>query len=128
MFVFAAIVIMKSDDDDQSFFVESSSSMTIRNEASMKVIVHCQSKDDDIGAKLVPLQSEFSWKFWINIQTLFWCDITLQDKRIHFDAINAGGYYCTYHWLVNDTGVHDNEPGCGPGWHIPWKTLVGDQL
>ncbi|CAN1304765.1 hypothetical protein LINPERPRIM_LOCUS26308 [Linum perenne] len=114
--VFLAIIITRGSDH-QSLFVESKM-MHIRNEVSMKIIVHCQSGDNDLGAHVVPFASDFSWSFTGFRYTLFWCNVAVQDKRVHFDAYDGGGY-CPFHWVVNDTGVYANEPQCKPVFY-PW--------
>lgn len=53
-----------------------------------KLSVHCKSKDDDLGDKILTPNQEFSWKFKINIwgTTLFYCDAQWGTRRKHFDA------------------------------------------
>ncbi|XP_010273172.2 PREDICTED: pumilio homolog 15-like [Nelumbo nucifera] len=53
--------------------------------------VHCSSKDDDLGIHLVPYQSDFHWKFNVNIfrTTLFSCDLAKKTVSGHFVIFNA---------------------------------------
>ncbi|CAN1142994.1 S-protein homolog 6 [Linum perenne] len=106
-----------SSTNHQSFFVESKV-VHIRNELSMMLILHCQSRDDDLHARVLPVGSEFTWSFTFMEATLFWCDLAVQDKRIHFDAI-GGEKPCSFRWVVKDGGVYGNEPICEPVYY-PW--------
>ncbi|CAN1805384.1 hypothetical protein LINPERHAP1_LOCUS24255 [Linum perenne] len=84
--------------------------MHIRNELSMMLILHCQSGDDDLHARVIPVGSEFTWLFTLTGGTLFWCDLAVQDKRVHIDVVDGEKYYPLY-WVVKDDGIYGNEPG-----------------
>ncbi|CAN1143023.1 hypothetical protein LINPERPRIM_LOCUS26318 [Linum perenne] len=91
---------------DQSSQWPRKNTMHIINElTSLDLIVHCRSKDDDLGAQVVHFKPEFSWSFTGYGFTLFWCNVGVQDKRTHFVAFDGEGL-CTFHWVVDDTGVH----------------------
>ncbi|CAN0881205.1 hypothetical protein LINGRAHAP2_LOCUS14102, partial [Linum grandiflorum] len=60
-----------------SYLNQNGSMMHVRNELSMKLIVHCRSGDDDLGAQVVRIDSEFSWRFTEVMSTLFWCKINV---------------------------------------------------
>ncbi|CAN1143058.1 hypothetical protein LINPERPRIM_LOCUS26323 [Linum perenne] len=93
------------------------STMHIRNELSMMLILHCQ--DDDLHARVIPVGSEFTWSFRLAERTLFWCDLAVQDKRVHIDVVDVDKYY-PFHWVVKDDGIYGNDPRCDPVYY-PWK-------
>ncbi|CAN0927753.1 hypothetical protein LINGRAHAP2_LOCUS36074 [Linum grandiflorum] len=90
----------------------------VTNDLSSKlaVIVHCQSKNDDLKAHVVQFGSQIHWSFRCYWATLFWCDLALQDKRLHFIAFHSAAHHFgssdhardTY-WVVKDDGVHRND-------------------
>ncbi|CAN0927750.1 S-protein homolog 2 [Linum grandiflorum] len=89
------------------------------------VIVHCQSKEDDLKARTVQSGSQIEWSFDPNFRTLFWCDLALRDMRLHFDAFQKlkfgiGGYCESTHWVVKDAGVHRNSTVCHGSLFLPW--------
>ncbi|CAN1805348.1 hypothetical protein LINPERHAP1_LOCUS24234 [Linum perenne] len=92
--------------------------MHIINDFGFELIVHCKSRDDDLGAQVVDVGSEYNWRFTGFGVTFFQCDVAVQDKRAHFVAFDGHGY-CALHWVVNDDGIYANEAGCEPT-HIPW--------
>ncbi|CAN1143003.1 hypothetical protein LINPERPRIM_LOCUS26309 [Linum perenne] len=119
MFMFAATVVKRSD---QTLEWPRKDTMHIINElTSLDLIVHCRSKDDDLGAKVVHVKSEFNWSFTGYGTTLFRCNVAVQDKRTHFVAFDGRGY-CPFHWVVDDNGVHANETGCQPTYY-PWPNF-----
>ncbi|CAI0556755.1 unnamed protein product [Linum tenue] len=89
--------------------------VNIVNRVSSKkiLIVHCQSKDDDLSARAMNYGESYSWSFgdnfWRARVGLFWCRLALEDKRLSFDAFteqrNGGGYAVTG-YDVNETGVY----------------------
>ncbi|CAN1142991.1 hypothetical protein LINPERPRIM_LOCUS26303 [Linum perenne] len=93
--------------------------MHIRNGLSMMLILHCQSGDDGLHARVIPVGSEFTWLFTLTGGTLFWCDLAVQDKRVHIDVVDGEKYYPLY-WVVKDDGIYGNEPGRDPVYY-PWK-------
>ncbi|CAN1805345.1 hypothetical protein LINPERHAP1_LOCUS24234 [Linum perenne] len=98
--------------------------MHIINDFGFELIVHCKSRDDDLGAQVVDVGSEYNWRFTGfggSGSTLFWCNVAVQDKRAHFVAFDGQGY-CPLHWVVNDTGVYANEAGRFDT-HIPWPNF-----
>ncbi|CAN0927756.1 S-protein homolog 29 [Linum grandiflorum] len=77
--------------------------------SNLVLIVHCRSGDDNIHAHAVPFGAEIEWSFSIDFtSTLFWCNLAVQDKRIHFDAyddeLDHGRSFALY-WVANDDGV-----------------------
>ncbi|EFJ22099.1 hypothetical protein SELMODRAFT_18792, partial [Selaginella moellendorffii] len=50
--------------------------------------LHCQSKQDDLGAQTLKPKDSFGWPFddrWVG-NTLFWCDFSLDGKSFQFHA------------------------------------------
>ncbi|CAN0927752.1 S-protein homolog 74 [Linum grandiflorum] len=87
------------------------------NSSKFAVIVHCQSKDDNLKAHVVQFGSGVDWNFEPGSSTLFWCDLALQDKRLHFDAFQEkpadfGGYCWFTEWVVIDAGVYRESTLC----------------
>ncbi|CAN0881202.1 hypothetical protein LINGRAHAP2_LOCUS14101 [Linum grandiflorum] len=116
MLIFAATIIVERSD--QKIELPKKDTMHVGNALTMDLIVHCGSGDDDLGAHIVPVKSEFSWSFTGYGNTLFWCHVAVQDKRAEFVAFNGRGY-CPLHWFVDDAGVHANETGCDASLY-PW--------
>ncbi|KAK9103605.1 hypothetical protein Sjap_020859 [Stephania japonica] len=57
-----------------------------------RVNVHCKSKDDDIGNRVLADGEELGWHFYVNFDfsTLFFCDVQWDTGTwYHFDAYNA---------------------------------------
>ncbi|CAI0394453.1 unnamed protein product [Linum tenue] len=80
----------------------------ITNQLSEKIlIVHCQSKDDDLGGHAVAVGASFNWSFGPNLfgGTLFWCKLAVENKRISFVAYKE--YYEGFgRWVVCDDGLY----------------------
>ncbi|CAI0396693.1 unnamed protein product [Linum tenue] len=69
-----------------------------------KLIVHCRSKDDDLGAHVVEVGSELRWVFVPLDATLFWCKLAVEDRRHSFDAYDGlkGDICCRdIHWMTS---------------------------
>ncbi|KAL3828333.1 hypothetical protein ACJIZ3_017135 [Penstemon smallii] len=58
---------------------------------SNPLIVHCQSKEDDIGEHSLQLNQEITWHFKVRFDgsTLFYCDVKQDRLTKHFDAFDA---------------------------------------
>ncbi|CAI0394811.1 unnamed protein product [Linum tenue] len=84
------------------------SSVNITNQLSEKIlIVHCQSKDTDLGAHALAVGASFHWSFGTNFfgGTLFWCKLAVENRRISFVAYKE--YYDVFgRWLVCDDGLY----------------------
>ncbi|CAI0394826.1 unnamed protein product [Linum tenue] len=98
-------------------------SVYITNQVTRKIlIVHCRSKDDDLGAHAVAVGSSIHWSFGPNIfgaRTVFWCKLAVQDKRISFVAYEQERV--TYgDWVVRDDGVYARPYGHPMFLHAPW--------
>ncbi|CAI0394852.1 unnamed protein product [Linum tenue] len=72
------------------------------------LIVHCRSKDDDLGAHGLEIDAGFSWSFQAMVSTLFWCNLAVEDKRVSFQAFVNGKTYVAY-LDVRDSGVYDGD-------------------
>ncbi|WCJ38147.1 Plant self-incompatibility protein S1 family [Euphorbia peplus] len=96
--------------------------VVVSNELSPSkvLLVHCKSKNDDLGIHNLSKNQNFTWKFHPNTiigNTLFWC-YTAPDDKSHasFDAYkesftltdccdkNPDGMKCV--WIAKDDGIH----------------------
>ncbi|CAL1414930.1 unnamed protein product [Linum trigynum] len=80
----------------------------VANKLSNKIlIVHCRSKDDNLGAHAVEIGVEVRWSLELNFMatTLFWYyDLAVEDKRLSFEAYGTDmTYYDCFN--VYDDGV-----------------------
>ncbi|CAN0864840.1 S-protein homolog 1 [Linum grandiflorum] len=82
------------------------------------LLVHCQSKDDDLGLQNLLPGTSFKWQFRLEFQageTLFHCYLAPgnDDRHASFEAFN-GGHYKQYEfgsntvWIAKDDGVYVN--------------------
>ncbi|CAL1363752.1 unnamed protein product [Linum trigynum] len=105
------------------------SAVSVKNEMSdKKLIVHCQSKDDDIGSHVVDVGLDLHWDFLAEIGTQFWCNLAVEDKHLSFDAYQQSDRdLCCGHmyWKVRDDGVHlvDPDDGETKSYRREWKHL-----
>ncbi|CAN1269902.1 S-protein homolog 4 [Linum perenne] len=97
----------------------------VTNELGAKesLIVHCQSKDDDLGIHHLSDGATYTWRFrpyFILLETLFWCYVAPVHSavHVHFDAYidnqDSIFYYKDHiYWVVNRKGVciKDNNSG-----------------
>ncbi|KAJ6864662.1 S-protein [Populus alba x Populus x berolinensis] len=80
------------------------------------LLVHCKSKNNDLGVHNIPVNSEFDWSFRSNAwgTTLFWCYLApddhshadfnaFQDKEKITDSCDGNGNCC---WIAKDDGVY----------------------
>ncbi|CAI0394837.1 unnamed protein product [Linum tenue] len=99
--------------------------VNITNQLTQKIlIVHCRSKDDDLGAHAVAVGESIHWSFRDNFfgGTHFWCKLAVEDKRISFAAYEA--YFEIFtKWVVCDDGVYGQPDGhpsfLEAGWRRP---------
>ena len=81
------------------------------------LLVHCKSKDDDLGDHLLKVDEQYLWEFKENIisTTRFWCTFTTSsNKRIvmdvfwpethHWLAYRCNNYSCV--WVAQDDGMY----------------------
>ncbi|CAI0396662.1 unnamed protein product [Linum tenue] len=128
--VFAALMILQARPSIQHRIV------SVENELrGRKVIVHCRSKDDDIGANIVDVGSRFEWGFEPNTfgKTLYWCRLAVRDRRLSFDAYDGKTDHLRGHdvrWLVREDGVHlvDPDGTLVESFHREWNKLWVDRI
>ncbi|CAN0863558.1 hypothetical protein LINGRAHAP2_LOCUS8723 [Linum grandiflorum] len=102
---------------------ETRSTVQLANDYGQTVKVHCESRGNKIKASEIEPGSTLSWSFHDNIvcSTLFWCDLAVEDKYLHFDIYKCymQSEYPTSWWIDRD-GVHpfnfDQSLGC------PWNS------
>lgn len=75
------------------------------------LIVHCRSKQNDLGKHSIKGGQEISWHFKVNFDgsTLFYCDVRRGEQTKHFDAFRGviEGTKCNKgqcYWLVTEEG------------------------
>ncbi|CAI0394881.1 unnamed protein product [Linum tenue] len=89
------------------------------------LIVHCKSKDDDLGGRAIAAGANTSLIFGQNVfrGTLFWCSAAQEDKRLSFVAFeqNDRSKYVRV-FDVSDDGVDGVDVLGGNRLHIcGWK-------
>lgn len=84
------------------------------------LIVHCQSKDDDLGVHVIHFNEFFDWNFKPHVfitNTLFFCTLQWNDKLLSFDAYKEirDLYGCNKHcfWDVTSVGACMENHGGG---------------
>ncbi|CAL1358799.1 unnamed protein product [Linum trigynum] len=99
----------------------------VTNMLSNKImIVHCRSKDDNLGGHAIAIGEEVSWHFdpdYFGLTT-FWCDLAVEDKRLSFTAFNDDGdkpYIES--WEVYDDGVYGNRSLPGERFMGAWRQI-----
>ncbi|KAF8394204.1 hypothetical protein HHK36_020411 [Tetracentron sinense] len=72
------------------------------------LVLHCQSKDDDLGVHLLGFYEEFQWSFDVNIwgNTLFYCDFVFGNVQGHYNI------------FVSDRDAHDARCDGGCFWGV----------
>lgn len=81
------------------------------------LLLHCKSKDDDLGHQFLKIGEQFSWRFRENLwqTTLFWCYMQNQHTNFmslevfwpeshYFFSKRCDGGVCT--WSVRDDGIY----------------------
>ncbi|EYU45223.1 hypothetical protein MIMGU_mgv1a024806mg, partial [Erythranthe guttata] len=78
-------------------------------EGTPAITVHCASKNDDLGYRLLYTGQDFNWSFRNNFwrNTLFFCRFSWGQKTIAFDVYNDhwGVYHHTFTYAANIHGV-----------------------
>ncbi|CAI0427456.1 unnamed protein product [Linum tenue] len=90
------------------------------------LIVHCRSKDDDLGGHAVAVNESVSWSFEPNLfwGTHFWCNLAVEDKRISLVAYDEESEYKTDYWFVCDDGVYGRDRVTGVRtYKAAWKRV-----
>ena len=94
--------------------------VTIMNDLSSRhtLLVHCKSKDDDLGNHTLEVDRSYSWKFRVNLlaNTLFWCNLsTSSNKHVSMEVFwpeskkDWLGARCNYQlcvWLAREDGIY----------------------
>ncbi|GFP92849.1 hypothetical protein PHJA_001429200 [Phtheirospermum japonicum] len=81
-------------------------------EKSYSLSVHCGSKDDDFGSRVLYHGQSFDWNFRTNLigNTLYFCTLLWGPQKISFDAFKGGwdknDYHHDYIYVVDRTGVY----------------------
>nr|KJB26086.1 hypothetical protein B456_004G224500 [Gossypium raimondii] len=78
------------------------------------LLVHCKSKDNDLGIHNLTVGTEFSWKFKLNFfgGTLFWCYMAHDNFHATLDVFREiEGFFdeCNYGdciWTAKDDGIY----------------------
>ncbi|GAB2228995.1 hypothetical protein Droror1_Dr00023129 [Drosera rotundifolia] len=94
------------------------------------LVVHCKSKDDDLGVQYIPYGGLFEWTFNLNhneffVTTLFFCGYHWHEKKVMGDAFDADrdldrcGQFCD--WTADAMGVHGTNDRGEIDYIYPWK-------
>ncbi|CAN0897803.1 S-protein homolog 1 [Linum grandiflorum] len=84
------------------------------------MMVHCKSKEDDLGIHYIGDGSEYTWRFKPRLvfgRTQFWCYVAPVSVALHiqFDAYIFNDpsiieYKYNVYWLVKPDGVYIRDP------------------
>ncbi|GAB2228994.1 hypothetical protein Droror1_Dr00023128 [Drosera rotundifolia] len=92
------------------------------------IVVHCKSRDDDLGAQYIASGQVYEFAFYVNFTatTLFFCGYHWQAKNVIGDAFDANrdGGRCKHKcdWTVDGTGIHGMNEFTGVVDYVyPWK-------
>ncbi|KAL7124374.1 hypothetical protein ABFS83_14G044400 [Erythranthe nasuta] len=82
---------------------------------SKSLLLHCASKNDDLGNHTLYPGQEFSWSFRTNIvsTTLFFCHFWWGSKQSAFDVFDSNWYF-TYdinNYMVKEDGFYFSNDG-----------------
>lgn len=83
-------------------------------DGSKPLIIHCKSKDDDLGEHSLKVGEDFRWHFKINIwfSTLFFCDFNWGQMSRTFNVFTfrKEGKFCSKtgncYWLPTERGFY----------------------
>lgn len=92
------------------------------------LLVHCKSKNNDLGIHHLGIGNEFKWDFRENYwgNTLFWCFVSTEQKHTQFNAFwpekdhhwlrdRCGKSSRQCSWIVKDDGIYL--------WNVPGSLL-----
>ncbi|KAK9690744.1 hypothetical protein RND81_09G151400 [Saponaria officinalis] len=88
--------------------------------------VRCQSKDDDLGTRVLQFGEEFTWSFRVNVlmNTLYFCHFYLKEceKSLNVFEVFSMGYMCDdeYNWVVTELGIYKGCEGETPQLVTGW--------
>lgn len=79
--------------------------VTITNNIDSNVVVHCKSKDNDLGKQVIKQGGKYFWKFKENIwsTTLFWCNF-----RSNFGEVSGEVFWPENGSRLTDQCVNNN--------------------
>ncbi|CAN1767169.1 S-protein homolog 1 [Linum perenne] len=82
----------------------------VTNELGAKesLIVHCQSKDDDLGIHHLSDGATYTWRFrpyFILLETLFWCYVAPVHSAVHAKSYERK-YMDHVRWVAKDDGIY----------------------
>ncbi|KAF8394211.1 hypothetical protein HHK36_020418 [Tetracentron sinense] len=116
----------------QAYVVTSKTHVRIANDLAegLNLTLHCKSKDDDLGIKIVPYHYYYEWSFKVNIfeTTLYFCAMNWRDASGTFDVYVAkrDRFRCTEKcwWMVREDGLYYRNDRTGDfdfwfGWPKP---------
>ncbi|CAI0453428.1 unnamed protein product [Linum tenue] len=97
------------------------------------MLVHCRSKDNDLGVHYVRFNNKYEWGFKPNIwlRTLYWCYLAPSGGRyLNFDAYNSKigerNRDFPIYWIAKEDGVYqrilDNDMRTRDVFQHPWKS------
>ncbi|KAL9664100.1 hypothetical protein QQ045_019497 [Rhodiola kirilowii] len=109
LFFFAASV-----EGGCGLFFDPKYTVIIRNNMTEPLRIHCKSKNDDLGSRVLPPEGafDFSFKNHIGCRTHFWCDVYWTGRLEVFDAYYPKGdsiFYshcrsCNCEWFLKRQG------------------------
>ncbi|CAI0436571.1 unnamed protein product [Linum tenue] len=91
------------------------------------LLVHCKSKDDDLGVHYVTVDNEYTWRFKPDVikETMYWCYLAYNNRHVAFEAYNKADPQREYQfhsfWNVTDEAVFQesrNEDG------VTWENIL----
>ncbi|KAK8635675.1 hypothetical protein V6N13_004400 [Hibiscus sabdariffa] len=100
------------------------------------LLIHCKSRDDDLGERNLTAGNEFQWKFKTNVfgTTLFWCFMASRSDHVHakFNVFldNEDLFYrCNWKnciWIAKDDGIYlKNIPEGYDEFRFAWERGIG---
>nr|KJB26084.1 hypothetical protein B456_004G224300 [Gossypium raimondii] len=94
------------------------------------LLVHCKSRDDDLGIHNLTVGTEFYWKFRPRIfgGTLFWCYMAYDNLHAAFKvfwedpSLYAKCNYGDCYWIARDDGIYLKDiPGERDEYYYDWE-------
>ncbi|CAN1195906.1 S-protein homolog 21 [Linum perenne] len=86
------------------------------NDPKEALLVHCQSKDNDLGVHYVTVKSEFTWRFKPDLvgNTLFWCYLGAPNNRhasfdVYDKALLGSEVSNNLYWKAKEDGIYLSE-------------------
>ncbi|KAL0560277.1 hypothetical protein IC582_000677 [Cucumis melo] len=80
------------------------------------LLVHCKSRDDDLGIQHLVKGAEFHWTFRVSLfgRTLFWCYLEKPNFSVSFESfwvekhvwLNSRCYDKNCIWIAKDDGIY----------------------